>query len=311
MTQRLKQALGGVVAVVVAPFKDGTGPFDAARCAELTGRLVEAGIPAVTALGNTAEVFQLDAAEREAMLRAMAAGGGGAVRIAGLAGSAGDMLRTADLAASIGYDAVMLHEPADPLTDASGVVAFLNRLGDRSPLPVILYIRSGRLPAPAVAEAAAHASVVGVKYASPDLDALGTLVNSGIDCVWINGAAESRVPATSALGIRGFTSGLANVRPDLALAVHGAASGGDSGALAALLEPILPFEALRNNDGGRHNVAVVKQALRLSGFEVGDVRPPSLPAPAEAVAAIVAALPAPPSAELNPSVELIRKGATQ
>ncbi|TDD69835.1 dihydrodipicolinate synthase family protein [Jiangella aurantiaca] len=293
MNQHLAQALNGVVAVLVAPFRHGSGPFDADRCTALTARVIGAGIPAVTALGNTAEVYQLDGSEREAMLRAVADGSDGAVRIAGLAGSASEVLRNADLAASLGYDAVMLHEPADPLTDDSGVRAYIIDLVERMPLPTVLYVRSGRLITGAVAELAAHPAVVGVKYAVPDLAALQELMSDGIDCVWVNGAAESRVPATAGLGVRGFTSGLANVRPDLALAVHAAARDGDAAALAEVLEPILAFERLRNRDGGRHNVAVVKQALRLSGFDVGDVRPPSLPAPGDEVEAIVAKLPEP------------------
>jgi 4-hydroxy-tetrahydrodipicolinate synthase len=293
MTGALTKALSGVVAVVIAPFQGATGPFDASRCRELTRRIVSAGVPAVTALGNTAEVFQLDEAERTRMLRAVAEGSDGAARIAGLAGSAADVLRSADIAAAAGYDAVMFHEPADPLTDGSGIHAYLTYLADRSPLPVVLYVRSGRLSTTAVANLATHPAVAGIKYAVSDLDALRRLITGSADCVWINGAAESQVPATAALGIRGFTSGLANVRPDLALAVHRAATTGATNTLAELLPPIIAFEKLRNRDGGRHNVSVVKQALRLSGLDVGDVRPPSMPAPPDQVAAIMARFPAP------------------
>lgn len=305
-SERLRKALKGVVAVAVAPFDNGTQRFNSAACAEITNRMIASGISAVTALGNTAEVYQLDSAERASMLRSVAEGGIDGVTIAGLAGSAREVLVSADLAASLGYDAVMLHEPLDPLTDGSGVMEYLVTTTDKMPLPVVLYVRSERLSRSHVAELGTHPQVLGVKYAKQDLDCLPELVQSPSGPVWINGSAESRVLSFAKVGITGFTSGLANVRPDIALAVHAAAlrvvanRNGSSNPssldhseqlLERLLAAIAPFEELRNRSGGRHNVSVVKQALCHHGFDVGGVRPPAMTAPEHTVARIVAALP--------------------
>jgi 4-hydroxy-tetrahydrodipicolinate synthase len=115
-------------------------------------------------------------------------------------------------------------------------------------------------------------------------------------CTWICGLAESMVLAMRGLGLVGFTSGVANVRPDLALAVWEASRDGDLDALAARIAPLLPFEAMRTRAGGRHNVAVVKAALALTGFDVGDVRPPCDPlggAEQDELRAVLDAFPAP------------------
>ncbi|MTD17185.1 dihydrodipicolinate synthase family protein [Nakamurella sp. YIM 132087] len=289
----LRDALQGVVCVVVAPFRDGTAAVDEERCTALVARIAAGGVHAVTALGNTAEVFQLTPVERRAHLRSVADGAGPALGLAGLAGSLAEILDGATMAADLGYRAVMLHEPLDPLTDSVGIHAFWDAVLDRIDLPAVLYTRSGRVSGSALRALADRPEVAGIKYAAADVGLLGRLADGDDGCVWINGSAEARVPATAELGIRGFTSGLANIRPDLALAVHRAAAVGDSEVLDWLLGSVGPFERLRNVDGGRRNVAVVKQGLRWSGFDVGDVRPPAMAADPAEVAAIMRALPSP------------------
>ena len=82
-------------------------------------------------------------------------------------------------------------------------------------------------------------------------------------CTWVCGLAESMVSRCAASGVVGFTSGLANLRPDLALAVWEASRDGDLDALAArVAPPILPFETMRTRAGGRHNVAVREGGAR-------------------------------------------------
>jgi 4-hydroxy-tetrahydrodipicolinate synthase len=296
--ERLTAALSGVVAVTVAPFREGTGRVDPAVSAAVVARMADAGIPAVTALGNTAEVYQLSDAERRQLLVAARDGAGPAVTLAGLAGSVHDVLGTAALAADLGYDAVMLHEPVDPLTDSCGIELFWNSVLDRLPLPAVLYVRSGRVGESSLRRLADRPEVAGVKYAAPDRELLRRLAGSA-DCTWINGSAEGRVQETVAFGVRGFTSGLANVRPDLALAVHRAALSGHADRLDAALAPVLPFEQLRNEHGGRLNVSVVKQALIAIGFPVGGVRPPAVTATPAQLAAVLRRFPADPVERLR------------
>ena len=82
-----------------------------------------------------------------------------------------------------------------------------------------------------------------------------------------------------AVGARGFTSGLANVHPGLALSMLDALRANDFGAAMKVWESVRRFEELRLADGSADNVSVVKEALAQLGLCRADVRPPSRPLP--------------------------------
>lgn len=273
-------SLDGVTTVLVTAYRDGTDTIAADVVAGIASRTATAGIHVVTALGNTAEVQQLTEAERDVILRAViegAAGGADPTLVAGVVGGLRSALEQAERARALGYHAVMVHEPTDPFGDAGGLMALYAGLADRSALPLVLYLRSTRLGRGELADLVTHPAVVGVKFARPDMHTLATLLENGAGehCTWINGLAESAVPAFGALGVTSFTSGIANARPDVALDVHGAACDGDLGRLRALLrEYVGPVEAVRAESNGRYNVAVIKELLRWHGIETGGVRPP-------------------------------------
>jgi 4-hydroxy-tetrahydrodipicolinate synthase len=268
--------LNGVSAVLVTPFSEATGTIDEGIVEDLARRCDVAGVHVLVPLGNVGEVHQLDFEERAAVLRATEAGRARAALVAGITGPPGERLRLAEKAFEFGYDAVMVHDPLDPLASDEGTRTLLLAFADRSPLPVILYPRTPILSNDSLAELAAHPQVIAIKYGRQDvLGAAALLAQKAVldACVWICGLAEATFPAFSALGIRGFTSGIANVRPDLSLAVWDAARR-DPNELWARVLPLLPFELLRQQNGGRYSVSVLKAALRFEGIPVGDVRPP-------------------------------------
>ena len=289
---RLRERLAGVTAVPVTPFLRGGRTIDHAALESLIARIDAAGVQAITTLGATAEVFQLSGSERREILRIAAAARTNAVLLAGLAGPLSELLDLASWAAEQGFDAVMVHEPGDPGGSAGGLVALLHVVADSSPLPIVPYVRTPRLDGAGLRAVVDHPNVVAVKYAVPDLERASALMTSDAladRTLWICGLAELWVPAFAHLGMRGFTSGLANVEPALALALLAAVERGEWASVDELLALVSPFELLRNRDQGRHNVAVVKGALAAAGRAEPDVRPPAvrLDGPAQAELAVV------------------------
>ncbi len=106
--------------------------------------------------------------------------------------------------------------------------------------------------------------------------------DAGLDrLTWLAGAAELTAPAFWAVGARGFTSGLANVSPALALGMLEALRENDFQAAMQAWESARRFEELRLANASADNVSVVKEALAQLGLCRADVRPPSRSLPAD------------------------------
>src|SRR5699024_7887217 len=110
------------------------------------------------------------------VLRGRAAVDHPVTRIAGVCGGLRTVLAEIETAAGLGYDAAMVHEPADPFGDGDGLTRYYQQLAASAALPLVLYLRSTRLTAEHLAELVALPAVVGVKYARTDLQTLAGLL---------------------------------------------------------------------------------------------------------------------------------------
>jgi 5-dehydro-4-deoxyglucarate dehydratase len=91
---------------------------------------------------------------------------------------------------------------------------------------------------------------------------------------WIGGAGDDMVPAYYSIGIRAFTSSVANVSPQVAVQLHEAGVKGDANTLQQLMtDLIVPLYALRGRRKG-HEVTVMKELMTLLGLAGGAIRPP-------------------------------------
>jgi len=291
--QALRTVLATAVAVPVTPLHtDGTPDWD--TYAKLIGRLVDAGITVITPNGNTGEFYALSQAEARQAAQAAAKAihgsgrepgpGQGAELLVGVGHDIATATEAARHAGDHGARMVMIHQPVHPYVSPQGWVDYHVAIAGAVPdLGVVLYIRDERRTGAHIAELADRApNVVGVKYAVRDATKFAAVArDAGIDrLTWLAGAAELTAPAFWAVGARGFTSGLANVAPDLALAMLDALRAGDFGSAMKVWDTVRRFEELRLADSSADNVSVVKEALAQLGLCRADIRPPSRPLPA-------------------------------
>ncbi len=280
----LRNVLATAVVVPVTPFtEDGAPDWDA--YAALIGRLVDGGITVITPNGNTGEFYALSQAEARGTVETAAKAAGARAEL--LAGVGHDVATAADAARHArdhGARMVMIHQPVHPYVSADGWIDYHAAIAGAVPdLGVVLYIRDERRSGAHIAELADRCpNVVGVKYGVRDATGFAAVArDAGIErLTWLAGAAELTAPAFWAVGARGFTSGLANVGPGLALAMLDALRAGDFGAAMRVWETVRPFEELRLADASADNVSVVKEALAQLGLCRADVRPPSRLLPA-------------------------------
>jgi 4-hydroxy-tetrahydrodipicolinate synthase len=281
----LRRALATAVVVPVTPYQaDGNPDWDTYET--LTSRLIEGGISVITPNGNTGEFYALSPAEaRQALETAAKAANGRAELLAGVGHDIATAIEAARHAQQHGARMVMIHQPVHPYVSATGWIDYHAAIAGAVPdLGIVLYIRDERRGGAQIAALADRApNVIGVKYGVRDATKFAAVArDAGLDRVtWLAGAAELTAPAFWAVGARGFTSGLANVHPGLALAMLDALRRNDFNEAMQKWEAARRFEELRLADGSADNVSVVKEALAQLGLCRADVRPPSRPLPAD------------------------------
>jgi 4-hydroxy-tetrahydrodipicolinate synthase len=274
----LRQALDGISGILVTPFDDQDQLAPAALQA-VVDRAVAAGVHVLVANGNTSEFYGMTAAEAERMVQVAAEQIGGRVPLLGGVGrSVHEACALARASRAAGAAAIMVHQPPDPFVSPRGVLDYVRRIADAADgLPLVLYLRNENLGLAAIDDLCALEQVIGVKWASPTPMLLAEAIRrtAGRDIAWVGGLAETWAPPFYAVGARGFTSGLINVFPVHAMAIHRALDEGDYARAGVLITAMRPFEDLRAMENNGTNVTVVKAALQIMGPDCGATRPPS------------------------------------
>ena len=275
----VRAALTGISGVPVTPYgADGT--VDTAMLSRLIARLAGAGIHNLMAAGNTGEFFSLSLEEiREVHAVTAEAAGGKCLVSAAVGRSLTEARALARDAIAAGAGAIMGHHPMDPFASPSAQVDYFLALADAATVPFIAYVRTDTFSVDDFRRLASHGNVAGVKFASTNIMLLAEVIRRTEDlpAIWVCGMAEAWAPPFYAIGARGFTSGFANVFPEISLEVHAALTRGDFAAARQLINRFSGFEELRTHYRNGSNVTVVKEALGMLGFAVGAVRLPGVP----------------------------------
>jgi 4-hydroxy-tetrahydrodipicolinate synthase len=272
----LVDRLATAVVIPVTPFAE-DGGVDADCYTRLVTRMLDAGVTVVTPNGNTGEFYTLTPAERQLVLETCTrAAAGRAVVVAGVGLDVHTAEAEARAAREAGAQALMVHQPVHPYLSPAGWVDYNAAVAAAAPeLAVLPYLKSRAITGAHIAELADRApNVIGLKYSVDDpVHFAAVRADAGGDrLLWIAGLAEPYAPSYWQAGARGFTSGLANVAPQLTLDLLAALRAGD-GVMQAWLR-VRRFEELRARAGAADNVAVVKEALHQRGLCRRDVRPP-------------------------------------
>jgi 5-dehydro-4-deoxyglucarate dehydratase len=141
---------------------------------------------------------------------------------------------------------------------------------------MLIYTRDWFNPGPALVERLARIpNLIAWKDGQADIrryqmirDRLGDRLH------WIGGAGDDMVPAYYSIGIRTYTSSIANIAPRLSLRLHELASAGQSEELTSLMqELVIPLYVLRARRKG-YEVSAMKAMMDIIGLVGGPVRPP-------------------------------------
>jgi 5-dehydro-4-deoxyglucarate dehydratase len=277
---RLREALTGVIGFPITPFRtDLSVDIEALR--QNVRAMLEHPLAAIVAAGGTGELYSLTPREHLHVVSLVVEEARG--RLPVIAGTGFNSVLGTELAsqaAAVGASGILAFPPYYPGAEEDGLVEYYSALGRATPLGLLIYSRDWFHPSAAAVDRIASAipTLIAWKDGQGDIRRLQMIKERiGDRLCWIGGAGDDMVPAYYAIGIRAFTSSIANVSPQLALQLHDAGSRGDSAALQRMMtEYVVPLYAMRARRKG-HEVTVMKELMTMLGLAGGAVRPPLVP----------------------------------
>ena len=272
----LRQRLQGVISFPVTPFKpDLSLDLDGLR--KNLRSLLKHPVCAIVAPAGTGELYSLSVSEHLAVVKTVVEEVKGRVPV--LAGTGFNPPVAAELArqaATAGVNGILAFPPYYPSPDDDGVVAYYRGIAEATTLGFLIYTRDWFNPSPALVERLAQIpNLIAWKDGQADLRRYQMIRQRlGDRLHWIGGAGDDMVPGYYSIGIRTYTSSIANVAPKLSLRLHELAISGHSAELTTLMnELVVPLYALRVKRKG-YEVSAMKAMMDMIGLAGGPVRPP-------------------------------------
>lgn len=278
---------GRLLTAMVTPFKP-DGSLDLPRAQELALRLLDSGTEALVVCGTTGESPTVYYDDKIRLFEAVLEAVNGAAPIIANAGDncTDDSVEFAKRVVALGVDAIMAVVPYYNKPPQEGLYCHFGAIASAVDVPVILYNIPGRsvinMEAATTLRLAAHfENIVAVKEASSNLTQIAAIIDGaprGFEV--LSGNDEDTLPMMG-LGATGVISVASHVvGPQLAEMLNAQASGDHTRALKIHLELMPLFKALFMTA----NPIMVKKALELANFPVGDCRLPLIPATDEQTA---------------------------
>ena len=233
---------------------------------------------AKVAPAGTGELYSLSPAEHLAVVKATVEEVKGRVPV--IAGTGFNPPIAAELArqsAAAGASGILAFPPYYPSPDDDGLIAYYRGIADATKLGLLIYSRDWFNPSPAIVEKLAQQipNLIAWKDGQADVRRYQMIRQRVGDRLhWIGGAGDDMVPGYYSIGIRTYTSSIANVAPKLSLRLHELGSSGKSDELTQLMnELVIPLYALRARRKG-YEVSAMKAMMDMIGLAGGPVRPP-------------------------------------
>jgi len=273
----LRRKLAGVISFPCTPFKkDLSLDLDGLR--KNLRSLLQHPLCAVVAPAGTGELHCLSPAEHLTVVKATVEEAKGRVPVmTGVGFNVPIAVELAKNAEAAGVSGILIFPPYYSSMDDEGIVAYYKAIADTTPLGVLIYSRDWFNPSPALVEKLARAipNLIAWKDGQADMRRYQMIRQRVGDRLhWIGGAGDDAVPAYYSMGIRTFTSSIANVAPKLSLRLHELASAGYSDELNQLMnELVIPLYELRAKRKG-YEVSAMKSMMDMIGLVGGPVRPP-------------------------------------
>lgn len=274
--QELRSKLSGVIAFPVTPFNSDLS-IDLKGLEKNLERLLEYPLCAIIPAGGTGEMYSLTPAEQIEVVKTTLNVVNGKVPVLTAVGFNQQLaVEMAQKFADLGVDGILAFPPYYPNADEEGMLQYYKNIGSATSLGMAIYSRDWINYGAAMVEKLAEIpTLIAWKDGQGDMRRYQMIMNRlGDKLHWIGGAGDDLAPSYYQLGIRTYTSSLANISPKLSLQIHEFASQNETEKIAALMKKyVVPHYAIRSKRKG-YEVSIVKAQMNLLGMAAGPVRPP-------------------------------------
>ncbi len=235
------------------------------------------GTDALLVCGTTGEPSTMTAGEKKDAIECVVNKAAGRVPvIAGIGGNNTEKcIKTAQLAAALGADAVLAVTPYYNKCSEAGLIAHFTAIADASEKPVILYNVPSRTCVnitPAAAEKlSGHQNIAGIKEACGNISQIAEMARRTNGNLDIYSGNDDQIQPILSLGGLGVISVLANIMPRYTHELADAYFEGDTAKACEMQLKVLPLVSALFCEV---NPIPVKTALNLMGFEMGPLRLP-------------------------------------
>ena len=261
------------------PF-DGTGNVDERRLGDLTEFLIQGGIDGLFPLGTTGEFALLDRSERKRVIEVVVDSARSRVPV--LAGvsdpSPKNVLAYAKDAEDAGADAIVATAPYYYRVSEEGLYSHFRMIHEGAALPLILYNipewTHNYVPLSVVARLTEERAIVGLKYTEYNMLNLTDFIESVGRKIAVFTGSDAMAFACLEAGGAGAVISVSNVAPRAAASIYDLVKGSRLTEALAVQKSLLPaIQAV----GMGYFPAGLKEAMKVVGFPVGEVRKPQTP----------------------------------
>ena len=274
--QELRSKLHGVIAFPVTPFKKDL-TLDRDGLKNNLERLLEHPICAVIAAGGTGEMYSLTPPEHLQVVQTTLEAVRGRVPVLTAVGFNQQLaVQMAQQSTTGGVDGILAFPPYYPNADDEGMWHYYRSIGGATRLGMLIYARDWVNFGPNFVERLCDIpNLIAWKDGLGDIRRYQMIINRVGDRLhWIGGAGDDLAPAYYSLGIRTYTSSVANFAPKLSVEIHETASRHEAEHWNRLMSDyVVPHYAFRARRKG-YEVSVVKSIMDIVGLAGGPVRPP-------------------------------------
>lgn len=275
--------LHGIIPPAVTPMT-ATEDVDLVRLRATLDRLLAAGVHGLFVLGTTGEFFALDEAEKQVIIAETVALA--AKRVPVIAGtgaeSTRETVRLTKMAEREGADAVAVITPYFICPNQQEMFDHFRRIAENTRLPVLLYVNPSmtggvKLDVDTVARLSEVENIVGMKDSTGDLAVLIEIITATKPGFMVFQGRDTLIEPALENGAVGAVPSMANIAPEIAVAIYESKRRGDQVAAKAAQAR---FSHLKKAIVGTPPGAV-KVAMGLVGVPVGPSRSPIGPWSAE------------------------------